>query len=92
MNALVELIISLVDYLHAEFQDGRQGLLRLACAILLVAAAVVFLAAGLGLMLAALYFALRTQHGAPVAALLTALAAFLMAGVLGWCGKQKAGR
>ena len=89
MNALVELIIALVDYLRAELREAKCGLFGLMAAFLLLAAAAIFLIATLGLALLAIYWGLRQNLGPAVSELLTALISLIIAGGLGWIAKIK---
>lgn len=90
MSALIEIIISSVDFLRAELQDAKGGFMGLLTGMALVLVATVFLIGGLALVLSAVYLGLRPHLNAASTALLTALVSFLMAGLLGWIATLKA--
>ena len=82
MRAIADLVIRLVDLIEAQAYKLRKDLLKTATAITMVRMAfwLAFTAAGLGL--AAVFLALLQVLSAPVAALLTAAAALVLAGIL----------
>ena len=81
MTALVELIVSLIDLIKAEARDLQGGFFRLSLALIIIAAGVLFLVAGMALILVAIYISMCKATNAPIAALVTAGGCFAFAAI-----------
>jgi hypothetical protein len=88
MRAVADLVIRLVDLIEAQAYKIRKDLLKTASAVIVVRMAFWMVFAGLGLGLAAGLVALLSVMSAPIAILLTAggalLVAAALAGIAAW--------
>lgn len=92
MTALVELIVSLIDLIKAEARELQGDLFGLSVALLIIAAGVLFLVAGVALILVAIYISMRKATNDPIAALVTAGGCFAFAAIGLLAGRLKAKR
>lgn len=81
MNALVELVLALIDLIKAELKHARQTWFRLGLALALVGVAAVLLTVALGFVLASVLIGLRSLGvDLGLSAFLTGLLALVLAG------------
>lgn len=84
LNRLADFLIAVADLFEAEGRALRRALARVGQGLGLAAVATVLAAAGMGLLLWALYQYLETVMGPATTALVTGLATLFAAGVLAW--------
>lgn len=90
MTGLVEIFLSTVELIKAELQKSRINLIQLWWCFLLLAASAAYLVAGFALLLVAVFMGIAAVSGdnEGLAALVTAIASFLVAVLLYWVVKQ----
>jgi hypothetical protein len=92
MRQMVEICLAFIDLIKAELEQSRMAVVDLGIALGLVLAAVVFLVCAIWLLLYAVYLAFLSVVDPKWALVITALGAFVCAGILLRVAAYKGGR
>jgi len=87
LSQIAEFVTALFDYLRAEGRSFRRAIAGVAWALLLLLVAAVVLLAAFGFLLAAFYLALLNAVSPALAAMVTGLAALVLAGGIAWIAR-----
>jgi hypothetical protein len=85
---MTELIVRVADLCEAEGRVFRAMTVRLALGVAIILVAAAALAAGVALLLGAVYIMVVGQAGAALAAVATGLLALGIGGTLAWLGRR----
>lgn len=85
---MTELIVRIAELCEAEGRVLRAMTVRLALGVAIILVAAAAMAAGVGLLLGAVFIAIQSQAGAATAALVTGILALGTGGALAWLGRR----
>jgi len=85
---MTELIVRIAELCEAEGRVFRAMTIRVALAVTIILVAAAALAAGVALLLGAVYITIQEQAGAAIAALATGVLALGIGGTLAWLGRR----
>ncbi len=88
MQSVTELIVRIADLCEAEGRALRAMSIRLALGVAIILVSAAALAAGVALLLGAVFFAIQAQTGTTVAALITGVLALGTGATLAWLGRR----